>query len=235
MSRRSAYLALLIEHPPLLPRLAQLMGGSAWAADFLTRHPLLLDELLDARVLLAEPDWSVVADGARADARHACRRPGGADGRAAPLQARANVSPARPGSCGVAHRRARRRPPVRAGRHDPRGNARPGVGADLRRGVRAAAVRDRRLRQARAARNWAMSRTSTSCCSTRTTTSARRCGTRGSRSGWSRGSPASRPPVRSTTSTSGCGRTAPPACSCCPSRRFADTSAIKPGPGSTRH
>ncbi len=59
MSRRSAYLALLIEHPPLLPRLAQLMGGSAWAADFLTRHPLLLDELLDARVLLAEPDWSV--------------------------------------------------------------------------------------------------------------------------------------------------------------------------------
>jgi len=57
VSRRSAYLALLIEHPPLLPRLAQLMGGSAWAADFLTRHPLLLDELLDARVLLAEPDW----------------------------------------------------------------------------------------------------------------------------------------------------------------------------------
>ena len=58
VSRRSAYLALLIEHPPLLPRLAQLMGGSAWAADFLTRHPLLLDELLDARVLLTEPDWS---------------------------------------------------------------------------------------------------------------------------------------------------------------------------------
>lgn len=57
VSRRSAYLALLIEHPPLLPRLAQLMGGSAWAADYLTRHPLLLDELLDARVLLAEPDW----------------------------------------------------------------------------------------------------------------------------------------------------------------------------------
>ena len=58
VSRRSAYLALLIEHPPLLPRLAQLMGGSAWAADYLTQHPLLLDELLDARVLLAEPDWS---------------------------------------------------------------------------------------------------------------------------------------------------------------------------------
>jgi [glutamine synthetase] adenylyltransferase / [glutamine synthetase]-adenylyl-L-tyrosine phosphorylase len=58
VSRRSAYLALLIEHPPVLPRLAQLMGASAWAADYLTRHPLVLDELLDARVLLAEPDWT---------------------------------------------------------------------------------------------------------------------------------------------------------------------------------
>jgi [glutamine synthetase] adenylyltransferase / [glutamine synthetase]-adenylyl-L-tyrosine phosphorylase len=57
VSRRSAYLALVIEHPPLLPRLAQLMGSSAWAADYLVRHPILLDELLDARVLLAEPDW----------------------------------------------------------------------------------------------------------------------------------------------------------------------------------
>jgi glutamate-ammonia-ligase adenylyltransferase len=33
------------------------MGASAWAADYLTRRPLLLDELLDARVLLEEPDW----------------------------------------------------------------------------------------------------------------------------------------------------------------------------------
>ena len=57
ISRRSAYLALLIEHPPVLPRLAHLMGASSWAADYLTQNPLLLDELLDARVLLAQPDW----------------------------------------------------------------------------------------------------------------------------------------------------------------------------------
>ena len=73
VSRRSAYLALLIEHPPLLPRLAQLMGASAWAADYLTRHPILLDELLDARVLLAEPDWDAwraeLARAARASTR----------------------------------------------------------------------------------------------------------------------------------------------------------------------
>ena len=58
VSRRSAYLALIVEHPPVLPRLAQLMGASQWATDFLLRHPILLDELLDARVLLAEPDWA---------------------------------------------------------------------------------------------------------------------------------------------------------------------------------
>jgi glutamate-ammonia-ligase adenylyltransferase len=62
VSRRSAYLALLIEHPPILPRLAQLMGASAWAADYLTQHPVLLDELLDARTLLAEPDWQAWRD-----------------------------------------------------------------------------------------------------------------------------------------------------------------------------
>jgi glutamate-ammonia-ligase adenylyltransferase len=58
VSRRSAYLALLIEHPPLLPRLANLMHASKWAADYLTRHPILLDELLDTRALLAEADWN---------------------------------------------------------------------------------------------------------------------------------------------------------------------------------
>ncbi|HEY8244018.1 MAG TPA: bifunctional [glutamate--ammonia ligase]-adenylyl-L-tyrosine phosphorylase/[glutamate--ammonia-ligase] adenylyltransferase [Casimicrobiaceae bacterium] len=56
VARRSAYLALIIEHPPLLPRLATLMGSSAWAADYLTRQPILLDELLDASVLMEPPD-----------------------------------------------------------------------------------------------------------------------------------------------------------------------------------
>jgi glutamate-ammonia-ligase adenylyltransferase len=62
VARRSAYLALVIEHPPLLPRLANLMGASAWAASYLTRHPLLLDELLDAGAVLAEPDWNAWRD-----------------------------------------------------------------------------------------------------------------------------------------------------------------------------
>jgi [glutamine synthetase] adenylyltransferase / [glutamine synthetase]-adenylyl-L-tyrosine phosphorylase len=58
ISRRSAYLALLVEHPPVLPRLAQLMGASSWAAGYLMQHPMLLDELLDSRALLTEPDWN---------------------------------------------------------------------------------------------------------------------------------------------------------------------------------
>jgi glutamate-ammonia-ligase adenylyltransferase len=58
VSGRSAYLALLLEHPPVIPRLTHLMSASAWAADYLTRHPILLDELLDSRSLLAEPDWT---------------------------------------------------------------------------------------------------------------------------------------------------------------------------------
>ena len=69
VSRRSAYLALLIEHPPLLPRLANLMGSSAWAANYLTRHPILLDELLDARLLFAEAGLVGLAARARRAAR----------------------------------------------------------------------------------------------------------------------------------------------------------------------
>ena len=57
VSRRAAYLALLDEHPEALAQVARLMSASSWAAEYLNRHPLLLDELLDARVLLSAPDW----------------------------------------------------------------------------------------------------------------------------------------------------------------------------------
>ena len=58
ISRRAAYLALLDEHPRALARLAGLAGGSPWAADYLQRHPVVLDELLDARVIEGTSDWS---------------------------------------------------------------------------------------------------------------------------------------------------------------------------------
>ncbi len=61
VSRRAAYLALLDEHPAALERLAQLLGASSWAAEYLNRHPIVLDELLDARSLFARPDWNAFA------------------------------------------------------------------------------------------------------------------------------------------------------------------------------
>ena len=58
ISRRGAYLALLQQYPQALQKVAQLVGASSWAATYLTRHPVLLDELLDARQLEAAPDWT---------------------------------------------------------------------------------------------------------------------------------------------------------------------------------
>jgi len=56
IASRAAYLALLAENPQALERVARIIGASSWAAEFVTRHPLLLDELLDDRVLYAPPD-----------------------------------------------------------------------------------------------------------------------------------------------------------------------------------
>lgn len=62
ISRRAAYLALLTEYPQTLQRLAALYSASSWVAGYLTQHPILLDELLDARVLYASPDWPQLAE-----------------------------------------------------------------------------------------------------------------------------------------------------------------------------
>lgn len=57
IARRAAYLALLTEYPHALERVIRMISASDWAAKYLTRHPLLLDELLDNRTLKAAPDW----------------------------------------------------------------------------------------------------------------------------------------------------------------------------------
>ncbi|MDR0933837.1 MAG: bifunctional [glutamate--ammonia ligase]-adenylyl-L-tyrosine phosphorylase/[glutamate--ammonia-ligase] adenylyltransferase, partial [Burkholderiaceae bacterium] len=61
IARRSAYLSLLTEYPATLGKLIRMMDASDWAAQYLTRHPILLDELLDVRTLLAPPDWQAFA------------------------------------------------------------------------------------------------------------------------------------------------------------------------------
>ncbi|MDB5904511.1 MAG: glutamate-ammonia-ligase adenylyltransferase, partial [Betaproteobacteria bacterium] len=61
VSRRESYLALLEQYPQALARVAELMSASPWAAQYLTQHPILLDELLDTRSLYDTPDWTALA------------------------------------------------------------------------------------------------------------------------------------------------------------------------------
>ena len=61
IATRSAYLSLLLEYPQAIERLAQLGSASPWAAEYLARYPVLLDELLDARILYATPDREALA------------------------------------------------------------------------------------------------------------------------------------------------------------------------------
>jgi len=77
IARRAAYLALLTEYPHTLGRVIRMMSASDWAAKYLTRHPILLDELLEDRTLNAAPDWTAFAgevqrqlDAANGDMEH---------------------------------------------------------------------------------------------------------------------------------------------------------------------
>lgn len=60
--RRSAYMALLVENPKALDRLAQLFAASAWVAETMTHHPFLLDGLLNAATLFAPPQVDQLKD-----------------------------------------------------------------------------------------------------------------------------------------------------------------------------
>ena len=46
IDRRETYLALLSEYPAVVERLARIVSRSAWAAGFVVRHPLVMDELV---------------------------------------------------------------------------------------------------------------------------------------------------------------------------------------------
>ena len=65
IARRGPYLALLREYPQSLRQVARIVSSSPWAAQYLTQQPRLLDELLDARQLMAPPDWPRLAEDLR--------------------------------------------------------------------------------------------------------------------------------------------------------------------------
>jgi glutamate-ammonia-ligase adenylyltransferase len=58
IAKRSSYLALLVEYPKVLEYLITLFIRSRWAGDYLTAHPILLDELLSPATLHTPPDWT---------------------------------------------------------------------------------------------------------------------------------------------------------------------------------
>jgi glutamate-ammonia-ligase adenylyltransferase len=60
--RRASYLALLVEYPDSLSLLVKLASASPWLMQYLSQHPVLLDELLDTRNLYAEPDFIAMRD-----------------------------------------------------------------------------------------------------------------------------------------------------------------------------
>ncbi len=55
VQRRSCYIALLLENPDALTHLIRLAVASPWVISFISRHPPLLDELLDPRTLYEPP------------------------------------------------------------------------------------------------------------------------------------------------------------------------------------
>ena len=54
--RRESYLALLVERPAVLKRLLRLLGLARWPMQYLMRHPGVIDELADERLLHARFD-----------------------------------------------------------------------------------------------------------------------------------------------------------------------------------
>ncbi|MBU4611256.1 bifunctional [glutamate--ammonia ligase]-adenylyl-L-tyrosine phosphorylase/[glutamate--ammonia-ligase] adenylyltransferase [Achromobacter sp. GG226] len=62
IAQRRVYLSLLTEYPQALARVARMVAASEWAAQYLTRHPLLLDSLIDWRALMAPPDFAQIRE-----------------------------------------------------------------------------------------------------------------------------------------------------------------------------
>lgn len=58
IEQRTNYLALLLENPTAIVHLVKLSSTSSWIISFLSRHPVLLDELLDPRTLYRPPEKS---------------------------------------------------------------------------------------------------------------------------------------------------------------------------------
>jgi len=62
IGRRSSYFVLLIENPLALSQLVKLCAASAWISDWISRHPVVMDELIDATSLYRSPGVDQLRD-----------------------------------------------------------------------------------------------------------------------------------------------------------------------------
>jgi glutamate-ammonia-ligase adenylyltransferase len=70
IGRRTTYLALMVENPPVLDQLVKLAGASPWIASWIAQHPIVLDELIDPRALVELPTRAQLADELRQRLAH---------------------------------------------------------------------------------------------------------------------------------------------------------------------
>ena len=62
IGRRSSYFMLLIENPLALSQLVKLFSASAWIADWISQHPVVMDELIDATSLYSGVEYEVLRE-----------------------------------------------------------------------------------------------------------------------------------------------------------------------------
>jgi glutamate-ammonia-ligase adenylyltransferase len=70
IGRRAAYYALLIEHPMAMSQLVKLCAASVWITDYVAKHPILLDDLLDPRALYTPLTRDALAAELRTELQH---------------------------------------------------------------------------------------------------------------------------------------------------------------------
>jgi len=76
IATRSSYLALMVEYPDTLARIARILAASHWAAQYLRQYPHLLDRLIEWKTLLAPVDFARLAEQMRHEL-DACVQPDG--------------------------------------------------------------------------------------------------------------------------------------------------------------
>ncbi|MCG8434944.1 MAG: bifunctional [glutamate--ammonia ligase]-adenylyl-L-tyrosine phosphorylase/[glutamate--ammonia-ligase] adenylyltransferase, partial [Gammaproteobacteria bacterium] len=71
IASRTTYLSLLIENPQALEQLAKVCRASRLISEMVARYPLLLDELIDPRILEAPAELSALEEEVRVTLQHA--------------------------------------------------------------------------------------------------------------------------------------------------------------------